>query len=802
MKFPSRTIPFRKDWSTYTPDDLGYVFFPTEAARTVDGAKVFDGAGLLQGYRQRQSSTLPQFFDFMIYLFTDVDPEAIDQHYRKTNVGEQAICLYLHPLAGSSDLQLRVKAGKQVDKLLHWPDGGGLSTQTRRLTPADMRGTLQDGINAESLLALLGMPKASAQADLDDELRANAPLFDAGSVKERYPDSYGHYDIAVEAYADIFAPAVIRQIYYGNWLRDFNQINLASVVGPPPAQAIPAETPAQKRKRMEMLRKYRPYFTQDAIRNILEILAVREFVQKPYQQGELPDLKNPQSYNELVAVFEDTYGKMTKDIIGIYRPEEHIDNPILLADDTWAYPWLNYRYEHEYQQYFSKETRNAVGPFAGDVEKAHYNDAGVNAKEPLHPRGMKHYILFDTEVQGRGVKPEDKWVTSYYPSAATYLKRELKLAVRYGATQEGYRHLGAAMHTLEDFFAHSNFCEVTLIKLGALEVFPWVDQVEETGFRWEEQEENPAYQVVLPDYEIADDENGPAAVPYLATYIPIVTGRFLMDDTLASIAPKLADGLFELRFKHYVQRVPGERDTYEMLIRALLENHAQPREEDDPGNIEAPIDISREDASKLLKAYDRLLKLQDDLRRFRDSVPLLQRLLRAGGKVGAYIGQTLTIVPKIALHMALKGMHHGRKHKQNEKVGTMGSNPSHTQIAKDLPTHPLNTFAATLAIHAVRDIGQRIQAIWEQQAAAGAPAENIAEIAAELADYAVATYFVHPCKTNWMDALARTWMANHPKEIARSHHPDTLEKEEEKENPAGTTFKKELKAYFESMRIK
>lgn len=39
---------------------------------------------------------------------------------------------------------------------------------------------------------------------------------------------------------------------------------------------------------------------------------------------------------------------------------------------------------------------------------------------------------------------------------------------------EAYRLLGTALHTLEDFSAHSNFCELALVRLGYGDVFTHV----------------------------------------------------------------------------------------------------------------------------------------------------------------------------------------------------------------------------------------------------------------------------------------------------------------------------------------
>ena len=67
-----------------------------------------------------------------------------------------------------------------------------------------------------------------------------------------------------------------------------------------------------------------------------------------------------------------------------------------------------------------------------------------------------------------------------YDTSAKYVKRTLLECIRKArdanlqdnaAMHEAYRLLGGALHTLEDLLAHSNWCELTLKKMGKDEVF-------------------------------------------------------------------------------------------------------------------------------------------------------------------------------------------------------------------------------------------------------------------------------------------------------------------------------------------
>jgi hypothetical protein len=74
-----------------------------------------------------------------------------------------------------------------------------------------------------------------------------------------------------------------------------------------------------------------------------------------------------------------------------------------------------------------------------------------------------------------------------------------------------------------------------------------------------------------------------------------------------------------------------------------------------------------------------------------------------------------------------------------------GNSPSHSQIAKDSFTHPLNRLSAELAKKAVKDVGIKFKAGWG---------------GTQLADYVANTYFVHPDseKARWSDEIVNRWI--------------------------------------------
>ncbi|KAF9485078.1 Het-C-domain-containing protein [Pholiota conissans] len=137
--------------------------------------------------------------------------------------------------------------------------------------------------------------------------------------------------------------------------------------------------------------------------------------------------------------------EVTADRLGVYLPTEHIDNPKGYA-------------EGEDARQYHPNLRGPVDPRELEID----------------PRtGMKNYIANE---QGH-------WDTS-----KALVRRTLERCIHIGRQNrstgqkqdeyEAFRLLGQSLHTLEDFSAHSNFCELALVSLGHNQVFMHVgDQV-------------------------------------------------------------------------------------------------------------------------------------------------------------------------------------------------------------------------------------------------------------------------------------------------------------------------------------
>ncbi|KAF3385170.1 hypothetical protein F1880_002847 [Penicillium rolfsii] len=185
---------------------------------------------------------------------------------------------------------------------------------------------------------------------------------------------------------------MIKRVYFGNWLRDYSQ---AMDVG--------------SLKNLQA----------DTIRILVWVLSFLTF---GYATGEF---------------------EVTSERLGVYRPEEHIDNPKDYADNEDA-------------RQFDERLRGPIRQVELDIDPE---------------TGMKNYIANE-----RG-----DWATS-----SAFVKFSLSRSIHYGRMYtngghhkgkeedlcEALRCLGQGLHTLEDFAAHSNYIELALREMGFHNVFP------------------------------------------------------------------------------------------------------------------------------------------------------------------------------------------------------------------------------------------------------------------------------------------------------------------------------------------
>ena len=188
---------------------------------------------------------------------------------------------------------------------------------------------------------------------------------------------------------------MIKRVYFGNWLRDYSQA---------------MDTGALKKAQPE------------TIRILVWLLSFLGF-------------------GYATAEFE-----VTSERLGVYRPEEHIDNPKDYNDNLDA-------------RQYDQRLRAPVRPIELEIDPE---------------TGMKNYI-----ANGKG-----DWATS-----AAFVKYSFERSIHHGRLYtnghgffkgkdedlaEACRCLGQGLHTLEDFGAHTNYVELALLEMGYRNVFAHV----------------------------------------------------------------------------------------------------------------------------------------------------------------------------------------------------------------------------------------------------------------------------------------------------------------------------------------
>lgn len=319
------------------------------------------------------------------------------------------------------------------------------------------------------------------------------------------------------------------------------------------------------------------------------------------------DVLAVREFTDLMVHYRERF-RVTSDRLGVYRPSEHIDNPKTI-------------------------TAPSFDPTDRDVD-------------------FEPWVL--AEDERLEVDPETS-MKRYLERSANVMIAELGTAVLAGKhSTDGLRALGSALHILEDFFAHSNFVELSLIKVGHKDVLPWTSK--------------------------ADCKHG----------LPLVTGMFGSADMIASLAAPLGKILFSIKETGFTPIQAGKRDDRDQIILILLN------------------ELPDKDS---LKAYELFLSARDkwaDLP-FSEYVEAVNHYLAWPGRLA---GNAFATVMQ-SLFMMLGNSIGNAQTRFDDDPNTSGStDPSHSQLAKDHGEHPLHGLAALLARTAVLNIGENILKAW------------------------------------------------------------------------------------------
>jgi len=721
----------RLDWGRYDTEAFAAAFlpqvnvrFPDERLRLVDAAELFSGVVGQELGRAAPAQGEQELFVMTVHTMPDGVP-AVANSEKLLVADDELLARFI--VSKDDSVRVGFDLGRNVQKVLRQLKKGDAVTAqlVMNSTTAELdkyaRTSFDRRLVTRLLLKVLGL--ADLLPDVFNGVPAPpAPPFSAGSYRSKGKPGWAHGDIEEEALSSVGYTALERkQVYYGNWLRDFSQILVGVTLGFTPKDAKVLGDLATGSEYNNLPDPFtttglQGKLTQTQWVGLMEILAVHEFA---FKAGSTP----ASSYEKYKADYKAKFGGLDRDRLGVYRPEEHLDNPKGLKDES-IYGDRNLTYRVEYRNGLTSEVEHPMRTlFAGLPEGDERRDDGTGPLDIDGTEKMKNFLLHDIHDIHDAYESE-----APRPSPLTYFADQLRSAVQKGRNMDGLRHLGAALHVLEDYYAHSNFVEIALIKIGEHKVWPWVEM----------------------SLEVTNMTDGAAK----AQLIPLTTGYFSTADTLASVAPKAAEMFFEPKApgQPYTPKKPGDRSFAEELalfyISSLSENEAALKEEQ--RTTYAGLTYA-----DLLAIYLLVLDWRDGYREQLNDPGGLGKFMRGLDHMLETVGNAILFFPKLFLTLLLNSM-----------TGFIGAlqtytgeqpledDPSHTQLAKDPPEHHLNALAGELAVLAVRDVGERMIKCWK-----GAPVD-------ELILHIQTKYFKHPSRTDWMDGPVKKWAKSHRTEVA------------------------------------
>lgn len=299
--------------------------------------------------------------------------------------------------------------------------------------------------------------------------------------------------------------------------------------------------------------------------------------------------------------------KVEPAMLGVYRAFEHIDNPTTLD-------------------------RKAINPKT--IDRAF--------QPPVFPEDPNNCVLCKSSMM------------QYIRRPIAFMKKKLQAAMTAGQTPEGMRYFGEALHVLEDYFAHSNFVELSLRKQGHDGVLVWTTRIEsreESTHEW-----------------------------------PVVTGMFSALDVLGSVIDPLANILFPTYDKH-ASLEPSERKAHEQAILIFLD--------DGEGST----------ALTMYKAYLAALEQIEN--------NWLYKWVKKANKPIQSVTYALNKVKKPLLKFFGDQIANVQAHLGQDPNTDPTALATHSQLSKDHDTHPFHTLAVELASYAVSRVGQAMHDHWQ-----------------------------------------------------------------------------------------
>ncbi|KAJ1029194.1 hypothetical protein NDA18_002822 [Ustilago nuda] len=464
----------------------------------------------------------------------------------------------------------------------------------------------------------------------------------------------------------------IKRTYFGNWLRDYSQaMDVASL---------------QK-------------MSKQAVLNIVMVLG---FLAHGYATAEF---------------------QVTDERLGVYLPEEHLDNPKGYADGKDA-------------REYDPRLREPINPEELEIDSR---------------SGMKNYLANENGNWRTGSGLIRKTLVRVIETG-----RQARDSGRDEDMYEAYRLLGQALHTLEDFPAHSNWTELALHRLGHHNVFLHVG------------------------------DNVKVRAPDGTQVAPIVTGTFGSADFIHSLLGEAQDHLSEASISDLNKAMDDAKKkssgTNRSPIQDLLgmlakipggggDNASRDLEDVSRGPVSNPADMSPQEMHanlwKILELRDRIVKsIEGTIEKIPGLSSLVEKLFN---ELNIFVFTLIEPYAKPIMQQGMNALKMGsgaviNKQEQFEVFDNPNaSDPTHSMLSKDHFGLILNEVAGNVAKIIVRNTVTKVVKAWDDR---GQDPHRVA-------DECLAVMF-HPYWFNgaaqvqkeMMDYVA-DWARNHSTEIGR-----------------------------------
>ena len=553
-----------------------------------------------------------------------------------------------------------------------------------------------------------------------------------------YQGGFGHENIQRNAIARSGIDALrkevnIQYLYRGNWLKDYAQL-IAPFLFEPSAFFKEEDN----KKRLENFYSKvapEPEELKKVLEDVVRIIAIRKFFKEERKIVKRSAYyTNPKQWR--LVVDDEKKGLIPGfgKIIGVSVPYDHCDNPKGLPAIT-------------------SEKLKKWG-FNGEIKD---DEISIN-----RTRGIKQYIR-----SNRKGSDKDSWGTKVIYDQLLQRLKEINFTEPTQLVK-----LGGALHTIQDFYAHSNFAEVTLVKVWFDKVVTWC--TESDRFRDYSQKRIDYFHI---DKGMTFDEEAVKKIisrkddvlraegnkmrwrndgDYFykkALYTPIVTGTYDLEDMMATALLMLGDSKFSLELTPPKKDMePGTLYGNDLLILLLCRHFDQTRNN---GWIKV------EDC--LNKFFDMRDKWLEIKKYVNEKMPegVIKAMEWFENNVIENIEQALQMYKNIIKHylcviLATYIREYQLVLKQQlkaiqESINGMyphGDNPSHTMLAKDEASHPVNFLAGQMAIDSTVSV---LKALHEKASL----------------EKALDNIIVHPISIKHFDAYTRQWAKENPVKVLK-----------------------------------